>query len=200
KIFFSDSQSVIQQLDLLKSVVTDSINILIAGKLDTLIRSELSWLLISNVPDSLVQHRSPAHIASFQRIESLINQGIQRTNFLIKYREGQLNKEISRVRVWMTLFIVLSATLFIYTTINLFRQRSITRRKEKELEIVFNRVSDGVVSVDNDWRYTFLNDAAMATHPRSKKETLGKVIWEVHPEMKGTVFWDKYHEAMRTKR
>src|SRR6185503_21368015 len=28
----------------------------------------------------------------------------------------------------------------------------------------------------------------------------GKVIWDMHPEMKGTIFWDKYHEAMDTKK
>jgi len=73
-------------------------------------------------------------------------------------------------------------------------------KANREKESVLNRISDGVVSVDNDWRYTFLNDAAMATHPWSKEETLGKVIWDVHPEMAGTVFWDKYHEAMQTKK
>jgi PAS domain S-box-containing protein len=95
---------------------------------------------------------------------------------------------------------LLSGILLIYTTIGFFSQQSKRKSKERELEIVLNRISDGVVSVDNDWRYTFLNDAAMATHPFSKKETLGKVIWAVHPEMKGTVFWDKYHEAMLTKK
>jgi PAS domain S-box-containing protein len=68
----------------------------------------------------------------------------------------------------------------------------------KEKETVLNRISDGVVSVDNQWRYTFLNDAAMATHPQSKEMLLGRVIWEVHPEIRGTVFWDTYHEAMQT--
>jgi len=83
----------------------------------------------------------------------------------------------------------------------------VTRRKEaeqdvikayKEKEMVLNRISDAVVSVDNNWCYTFLNDAALATHPLGREQTLGKVIWEVHPEMKETVFWDKYHEAMST--
>lgn len=87
--------------------------------------------------------------------------------------------------------------------------RDITKQKKteaeltkayKENETVLNRISDSVVSVDNEWRYTFLNDAALATHPRGKQETLGKVIWEVHPEMEGTVFWDKYHEAMETRK
>ncbi len=63
-----------------------------------------------------------------------------------------------------------------------------------------NRINDGMVSVDNEWRYTFLNDAALATHPEGREKTLGKIIWDVHPEMIGTVFWDKYHEAMQTKK
>jgi PAS domain-containing protein len=67
-----------------------------------------------------------------------------------------------------------------------------------ELETVFNRINDGVVSVDNNWKYTFLNDAALSTHPLGRKETIGKVMWDIHPEMKGTIFWDKYHEAMST--
>ena len=118
----------------------------------------------------------------------------------MEHRKAQLHDEIKRVRFLILLFVILSALLIVYTTIQFFSQRSKTEKKEKELEIVLNRISDGVVSVDNQWRYTFLNDAAMATHPPGKEETLGKVIWEVHPEMKGTIFWDKYHESMLTKK
>jgi PAS domain S-box-containing protein len=84
----------------------------------------------------------------------------------------------------------------------------ITERKKAEEEIakihrenetVLNRISDAVVSIDNEWRYTFLNDAALSTHPLGRARTLGKVIWDVHPEMKGTEFWDKYHYAMESK-
>ncbi len=200
KIFFTDSQSVIGQLNLLKATVRDSVNIEITSQLDKTVRSEISWIIESNVPDSIIQHKSPGHIASLTSIDSLIEQGIRRTDFLLEYRKNELHQTINRLRVWMILFILLSGILLIYTTINLFSQQSKREKKEKELEIVLNRISDGVVSVDNEWRYTFLNDAALATHPRGKKETLGKVIWEVHPEMKGTVFWDTYHEAMLTKK
>ena len=110
------------------------------------------------------------------------------------------HKEIEQARLWMTLFIALSGLILIYTTGSYFKQQSKTIVKQKELETVLNRIDDAVVSVDNEWRYTFLNDAAMATHPLGKKETLGKVIWDIHPEMKGTVFWDKYHEAMLTRK
>lgn len=68
----------------------------------------------------------------------------------------------------------------------------------KEKEAVFQRISDSVISVDNEWRYTFLNDTALAEHPLGRAGTLGKVIWDVHPEMLGTVFWENYHKAKNT--
>lgn len=70
---------------------------------------------------------------------------------------------------------------------------------QNNYKTTLNRINDGMVSVDNNWRYTFLNDAALITHPEGRENTLGKIIWEVHPEMKGTIFWEKYHEAMETK-
>jgi PAS domain S-box-containing protein len=70
----------------------------------------------------------------------------------------------------------------------------------KEKQTVLNRINDGMVSIDNEWRYTFLNDAALVNHPLGKEETIGKVIWDIHPEMRGTIFWDKYHEAMQTRK
>lgn len=86
--------------------------------------------------------------------------------------------------------------------INKLNKKSSTQKRAvnryMETEIALNRISDGVVSVDRNWHYTFLNDAALATHPGGKDETVGKVIWDVHPEMGGTIFWDKYHEAMET--
>jgi PAS domain S-box-containing protein len=200
KLFFTDSFTIFKQLGLLKSTVVDSVNIQIVKKLDILIKSEVSWLIKSNMPDSIIDHKSLAHIAAFQSIDSLINEGIQRTTFLIEYGKNDLDEEIKKLREWMALFIILSGALLIYTTVSLSSQKIKRKRKEEELAIVLNRINDGIVSVDNEWRYTFLNDAAMATHPLSKEETLGKVIWDVHPEMEGTIFWDKYHEAMHTRK
>ncbi|MEP7265276.1 MAG: PAS domain S-box protein [Bacteroidota bacterium] len=199
QIFFTDSLLIIQQLDLLKSTVRDSVSIIITKELDTSTRLEISWLLKSNVPDSIIKHKSPEHIASFQRTDSLINQGIHRTLYLIEYGKQELNDEINKLKIWMIAFILLSGMLYLNIMIH-FRQQSKRKVKEKELENVFNRINDAVVSVNNDWRYTFLNDAALATHPGGKETTLGKVIWDIHPEMNGTIFWEKYHEAMDTRK
>lgn len=92
---------------------------------------------------------------------------------------------------------VLSYALFIYASARYLSLRSIIAKKESELEILFNRISDGVISLDRNWRYTFLNTAARQTHALGK-EALGKIIWDLYPEMKHTLLWDKYQEAMRT--
>lgn len=69
---------------------------------------------------------------------------------------------------------------------------------DKEKEMTLNRINDAVVSVDRDFRYTFLNDAALATHPAGREGTLGKHMLEIHPELKDTVFWKAYNEAMQS--
>ncbi len=90
---------------------------------------------------------------------------------------------------------------YVGTTTDITERKSVEEQIAKiykEKQTVLNRINDGMVSVDNEWRYTFLNDAALVNHPLGKEETIGKVIWDVHPEMIGTIFWDKYHEAMTT--
>lgn len=86
--------------------------------------------------------------------------------------------------------------------------RDITERKTAEAEInrvqkekdtALNRISDKVISVDTNWNYTYLNDAALAEHPLGREQTIGKNIWEVHPEMLGTILEEKYREAIATK-
>jgi PAS domain S-box-containing protein len=70
----------------------------------------------------------------------------------------------------------------------------------KEKEITLNRISDGVISLDKEWHYTFLNDAALVENPMPRETTIGKKILEVHPELEGTGMWELFREAMQTKK
>ncbi|MBL7858448.1 MAG: PAS domain S-box protein [Cyclobacteriaceae bacterium] len=74
------------------------------------------------------------------------------------------------------------------------------RKAYKEKEAVLQRISDKFFSLDTEWRYTYLNDAALVDHHAGREATLGRVIWDVHPELRGTIFWDKYHEAWKDKK
>ncbi|MDB5281675.1 MAG: hypothetical protein JWO06_750 [Bacteroidota bacterium] len=202
-LFFTDSMTVITRLDYLKSVVRDSINIKIADKLNIRIRSELSWMLRSNVPDSIIHHRSPAHIAAIQNIDSLINQGIARTDFLLQNHKKALNESINQVRAWMIVFILLSAFLLIYTTINLRRQKSKTASTEKELELTekqfrhtLDNMLEGAQIHDFNWRYTYVNKALVKYSTYSKEELLGYTLMEKYPGIENTALFKTLKQCM----
>lgn len=142
KLFFVDSSLILQQLSLLRSTVQDSVNIRIIGELEPVIKSELYWLLASNVPDSLIKHQALAHTALFKKMDALINQGMERANFLIKYLKAQLNHEINTARLWTLVFISLASILLVYVTANMFRQQSQRIKKEKELLQSLKEVAD----------------------------------------------------------
>jgi len=199
QLFPTDSAGVIKELHQLCDIVRDSVNISITQQLKPELEREISWILASNVPDSIISGSSTAHIASLQKIQSLLRQGVNRTTFLVDYQQVLLDREINKVRIGIILFIVLTGGLLSYTTFGLFSQQSKRRLKEWELETIFNRINDAVISIDNDWRYTFLNDAALANHPLGRAKTIGKKLWEVHPEVKGTIFEEKFKEAILTK-
>ena len=71
-----------------------------------------------------------------------------------------------------------------------------SRNKENAL----NRITDGIFILDNEWRYTFMNEAAQAAYPLEITKIIGKTIWEIHPEIIGTLFESKYREAMLTRK
>lgn len=68
----------------------------------------------------------------------------------------------------------------------------------KEKETTLNRISDGVVSLNRKWEYTFINDAALAIHPMGRQKVLGKTLLEIHPEFKGGTFYEIFEKAMGT--
>lgn len=89
------------------------------------------------------------------------------------------------------------------------------RRAEEALEASHRRIenilesfSDAFFAVDREWRFTYINERALARMQRAKREGtgregmrreefLGKNLWEEFPGLSGTVFDHKYREALR---
>src|ERR687889_207592 len=71
---------------------------------------------------------------------------------------------------------------------------------------ILESISDEFVAFDREWRYTYINERALDIIRRAKGEELtledlvGKSIWEIYPEAVGSVFYQKYHEAMREQK
>jgi len=73
-----------------------------------------------------------------------------------------------------------------------------TRRRERHRRIV-SRVTDAVVEVDAEWRFTLVNDQAEQLYGMAEADLLGTAFWDVFTDARGTRFEAAYREVMRTR-
>jgi PAS domain S-box-containing protein len=63
---------------------------------------------------------------------------------------------------------------------------------------LLDAIGDIYFTLDHDWRFVYLNCHALRRARRTAAELLGRVIWEVYPEMLGTPLEVHYRRAMST--
>lgn len=78
------------------------------------------------------------------------------------------------------------------------KANALIEKLNNEKNSALNRINDNIIIFDNDWRYVFLNDAAMAAQTKQRDEIIGKAIWDVHPEFVETAIWEKCKEAKQS--
>jgi len=67
-------------------------------------------------------------------------------------------------------------------------------------------ITDEFNAFDREWRFAYLNAAALNSIRRVKGEALtregvlGKNVWEMFPAHVGSIFYQKYHDAMREQK
>ena len=66
----------------------------------------------------------------------------------------------------------------------------------QQLGDVLERVSDALVALDKDWRYTYVNRQAAELFGRQPEDLLGHHIWTLFPEGVGQPFQLAYQRAM----
>jgi PAS domain S-box-containing protein len=69
--------------------------------------------------------------------------------------------------------------------------------KTAEIREVFERVTDNFVALDRDYRFTYVNKKAEEFHQIPSSEMIGKNIFEIFPETKGSLIQQSLLEAMR---
>ncbi len=76
--------------------------------------------------------------------------------------------------------------------------RALARERDR-IEQVLTSISDAFVTVDHDWRYTYVNDQATELLGRSRVELLGARVWDLFPEMVDSEAYRRLHEAAGQK-
>ena len=86
--------------------------------------------------------------------------------------------------------------------------QDLSERKEAErgarqlaytLTNVLESITDGFLTLDRDWRYTFVNVQAQRMLGRTREQLIGNVMWEMFPASLGTEFERGYRQAMASK-
>ena len=73
------------------------------------------------------------------------------------------------------------------------------KRSENKYRSLIERVSDGFISLDNEWNYTYINKKAGEIFGRKPEKLVGKNIWVEFPEGIDTSFYHAYYRAMETQ-
>ena len=69
----------------------------------------------------------------------------------------------------------------------------------RQLGGILERISDALVALDKNWRYTYVNQKAADLFGRRPEELIGKYIWAEFPEGQGQPFHLAYEKAMSNK-
>jgi diguanylate cyclase (GGDEF)-like protein/PAS domain S-box-containing protein len=85
----------------------------------------------------------------------------------------------------------------------------ITARKKSEREVqrlashlrtTLESITDAFLTLDRQWRFTYMNSESERLLRRNRSDVLGKVIWEELPDLQGTVFEAEARAAMSGNR
>ena len=79
------------------------------------------------------------------------------------------------------------------------RDISERKRQERKRERILDRVTDAIIEVDEDWRFTTVDDRAEELVGMTEEDLLGESVWEVFSEAVGTQFEEKYRRVMETR-
>ena len=77
--------------------------------------------------------------------------------------------------------------------------KTIEEKTARATEIL-NRVGDGFAALDQDWRYTYLNQKAHQLVNRTSENLIGKHIWTEFPALVGQPVYHAYKKAMDEQR
>ncbi len=89
---------------------------------------------------------------------------------------------------------------YLKVTRDMTDRRERERELETELQRILGRISDAFYAVDDEFRFTHVNDRAAELLQHSEEELLGERLWDVFPDLNEIdEVWDAFHTALETQ-
>jgi len=70
------------------------------------------------------------------------------------------------------------------------------RQAEAQTQLILANITDVYLLFDYNWRYAYVNEAAVRAIGRPRELVLGRTLWEVFPDIVGTDLEHEYRRAM----
>ena len=85
------------------------------------------------------------------------------------------------------------------------RAEEALRESNRRTEVILESTTDAFFTLDREWHFTYINERGLRQlqgngEELTREEVLGKNAWELYPELVGSVFYQKYHEALREQK
>ncbi|WP_255198683.1 PAS domain S-box protein [Halorarius litoreus] len=87
----------------------------------------------------------------------------------------------------------------IENTVAQYRAEKRAEETDRRIREVHERVSDAVVALDTDWRYTYVNGHAEELLGVDEGELLGTSVFEAFPDLEDSEFEAAFREALQTR-
>lgn len=79
------------------------------------------------------------------------------------------------------------------------RAEEALQQSKQQIQNILESITDAFFAVDNDWRFTYVNQRAEQLLRKSRAELLQKSLWTEFPEAVNFAFYAEYHRAMRER-
>ena len=83
-----------------------------------------------------------------------------------------------------------------WSAVETTRAQAELRAERDQSQHIFDSMTEGFAMIDGDWRMTQMNAEGLRIGRRTKLEVVGKNLWEIWPEVRGTEFEMIYRRAM----
>jgi PAS domain S-box-containing protein len=80
------------------------------------------------------------------------------------------------------------------------RQQAEAARVNARLNATLDAITDGVLVLDREWRYTYVSERAGEILGIRPADLLGGCVWDLFPAAEGTRFHEGYHQAVKSGR
>ncbi|WP_026463711.1 PAS domain-containing sensor histidine kinase [Adhaeribacter aquaticus] len=72
------------------------------------------------------------------------------------------------------------------------------QEQANKLNSILNSIKDAFYTLDKDWRFDFVNNEFEGLTGVTRHQVVGKNIWEEFPNLKETIYYHRFHQAVNT--